>query len=179
MEGFLIGTGMALLLVLIGWSEQVKSWHKDTIEAEKEFSKSHNLKWKEIRPLIRTETLPVKKLKALNKLLIKKSLKEVQDVKIIEKLLTLDKERNQLENFYRIKYKLIFIMTILYFSSGIINYFIKDNHKIKICIVQIPAEFIPIFSCVLFSIGFLCFNSHLNKTESKYKNELIDLMEKL
>ena len=38
MEDFLIGTGIALLLVLLGWSEQIKSWHKDTIETEKQFN---------------------------------------------------------------------------------------------------------------------------------------------
>lgn len=177
MDEFLIGTGIALLLVLIGWSEQIKSWHKDTREAERDFSRERNIKWNKIRPLLRTNTSAIKKLKALNALLKEKSLQEVQDVNIIGKFISLDKKRAEIESLYKIKYRLIFALTISFFLSGIINYFIADNSRIKILIVQIPGDFFAIFFCMLFSVCLLCFNSHLTNNERKYKNELINLME--
>ncbi len=179
MDEFLIGTGVILLLVLIGWSEQIKSWHKDTVEAERDFSMKRNIKWEKIRPLLRAQTSPIKKLKALNALLKEETLQEVQDVNIIGKFISLDKERGKIESLYKIKYKLIFALTISFFLSGTVNYFIEDNCKIKILIIKIPGEFIPIFICVLFSVCLLCFNSHLNSAERKYKDEFINLMEKL
>jgi len=178
-EEFLIGTGIALLLALLGWSEQIKSWHKDTMETEKAFCEERNINWSQIRQLIRTDAPAVKKLKVLGNLLKIEALTNIQDVNLIGEFMNLDKKRSKLEDLYKIKYKLVLIMTFLFLLSGIINYFVDERCKIETFIINIPTEFIPICICVLFSIGLLCFNTYLTSIESKYKDELLNLMEKI
>jgi hypothetical protein len=179
MEQFLIGTGIALLMVLIGWSEQIGNLHKDTMEVEKEFSNDRKVKWSKIRPLIRSNSTPEQKLKALNIIVEESNFQDTKDIDIMGKLSELDEKRCQLESLYNIKYILILCLTSLFFISGTINYFISASCKTNLFWFEIPTEFIFIFICVIFSFGILFYNIYLNSAENKYKDKLIQLKDQL
>lgn len=179
MEGFLIGAGLAFLVALLGWSEQIRSLRKDTIEAEKEFSKKRNIEWHHVRKIIRINGSASKKLLSLNKLLREKALSEIGDVEIIDGFCTLEEKRHELENLYKTKYILILILTFLFFISGLVNCCIGSCSKIKIFGLKFSTEFVPVFICVFFCIGILCFIINLYNIESKYREKFLDLLDKL
>lgn len=175
----MIGTGIALLLALIGWSEQIRSLHRETLEAEKEFSKKRNMEWSHVRKIIRGTAPAKEKILALNKLLREKSVKRIEDIQIINQFYELDKKRIELDKLSNVKYRLILALTFLFFTAGIINYFIESCIRLKILGLHIPLEFIPIMACILFSMGILCFVIYLNNNDREYRKEFVDLLEKI
>ncbi len=179
MEEFLIGTGVALLLALIGWSEQIRSLHRETLKAERDFSEKRNINWDHVRKIIRGTAPAKEKIVALNKLLREKSVLKKDDIKIINQFYNLGKKRIDIEKLYNIKYILILVLTFLFFISGVINYFIESCSEFKLFGLKVPTEFICIFSCVGFSIGILCFVIHLNNNEKAYRKEFFNLLERI
>jgi hypothetical protein len=128
---------------------------------------------------LRSNFQPKKKLQALNKIIKGKKLNDKEDIRIINEFYVLDQKKGKLERLYRFKYFLILLLTFMFFISGIINYFIAPDCKVKIFGAKIPAEFFPIFFCISCSLFILCFIAYLNNIESEYREKFLDLMDKL
>jgi len=179
MEEFLIGTGLVLFMALLAWSDKIKNWHKETREIEMHFCETRDIKWDQIRALIRNDTSANKKLDALNKLISSESLKEKRDINIIGSLINLDDLRNKLISRYKIKYVVVIILTFIYFVSGIINLVIDDTKKIEILKFQFLADYTCVFICIVISLGSLIYVICLNSLEGRYRNEFMHIEEKI
>jgi len=177
MEEFLIGAGVALLLALLAWSDQIKNLHNETLDLEKDFSENRKLRLRKIRTITRAESSVSKRITAINNLLQNSELKEKEDVQIIERLIALDSDRFKLERQYKIKYHLVIILTYLFLIAGIVNYFIDDTSSFQVCTIVILTEFISILVCVVFLIAVLLFITNLNKVESNYIEKLYQIMD--
>jgi len=179
MAEFLIGTGIALLLAIIAWSDQIRNLHKDTVEAEKYLFENRKLNWKYIRLLIRKKGTPEEILDAINIILKDKSDSEIKDIRLIYTFNELDNKRKRLERLYNKKYYLVFILTFLFFSSGIAELFIKSCNKIWILGLEIASELVPVFICILFSFAILIFVILLNRDEARYRDEFVKTMDEI
>ncbi len=179
MEEFLIGAGLALLLALLAWSDQIRNLRRETLELEKDFSQNRHLDLRRIRTIIRTELSPGKRITALNNLVKDSQLKLTEDIDIIEQLSALDSHRHRLENLCKTKYWLVVILTHCFLVSAIVNYFIHDCSSFQVFCLAIKTEFIPIGSCIAFLYVMLCFITHLNRVETKYREDLNNLMDRI
>lgn len=173
-----MGSGLAILLGLLAWSDKIKSWHKETMEAEKEFCNKRKIDWNQIRELTRGESSE-KKLLALSKLLNTKSIKDKKEVEIIDQFSSLSNKRDRLKKLYSVKYALVIILAFLFFISGTVNLFIESTNKLTILKFIFPAEYISICLCILYTLAVLFFIIYLNSKDSEYRNELINVAEKI
>jgi len=178
MEGILFGGGLGLFIALLAWSDQIKSLHRDTLEAEKQLKKSRNLDWKNIKILIRKEAPQEKVLKALNKMLKKDSEDNIVSIEILHRFVTLDTKAKQLEGLYNRKYNSVIGLTILFISSGIVSWFIKDDCVIvELGKVSIMCGWIPAIVCLLSVLATVFFILYLNNIETGYRNDFLNLLD--
>lgn len=176
MEEFLIGAGMALLLALIAWSDSIRSFHKDTLDLEKEFSVNSNLDLRKVRVIIRNYSNAAKRIAELNKLV---QTKKHIEFGIIDELIKLDTERQSLERRNNNKYWLIIILTNLCIVSGIVNYFIGEDSSFCIFNLSIKTQFIPILICVIFIYITLYNTVSIYKAEQRYSEKLNNIIDKI
>ena len=179
MEEFLIGAGFALVIALLAWSDQIRNLHHETLELEKEFSRNRNLDLRSMRLIIRSERKPAKRITAINELLNHSKLKSTADVGFISELISININRNKLDDLYKLKYLLVIIITHVLIFSGVINYFIPKCSYINIFGICFNPENIPIFGCILLILSLIWFTLYINKVENKYilnLNKLMDLI---
>lgn len=179
MEEFLIGAGLALLLALLAWSDQIKNLHKETLDLEKEFSQNRSLPLRKIRKIIRSESRPAQRISAINNLLKNSEIKEKKDIEIINSLINLDPDRLNLEKLNKRKYRLVIALTYLFIISGMVNYFIIDTSSFNLFCLQIKLDFIAISACIVLLLLIITFTAYLNKIENNYKEQLYHIIDEI
>jgi len=179
MEELLIGAGLALLIALLAWSDQILSLHKETVEAEETLEKKRSLNWKLIKVLLRKNPEPKQILATLNKMLTKESKDSLEDIQIIHTLITLEDEAKKLERLYKKKYIFVVILTSLFFIGGIITWLINPCKKFEIIGLIIKYNYLPFLGCILFSLFILIYIVYLNFRESEYRTQFIQLLEEI
>ncbi|MBV6419580.1 MAG: hypothetical protein DAHOPDDO_00803 [Ignavibacteriaceae bacterium] len=177
MEEFLIGGGLALLIALLAWSDQIQSMQRETREAEKYLLEKRKINWIKIKKMIRKEANPTQILETLNELLTKESFENIDDINVITHFKSLLKKSNQLEHLYTVKYILVIVLTASFFLSGFISFFLNKNCLICILTFSLNLKFLPVIICILFSLFVLSFVIYLNIKETKYRSDFINLME--
>ena len=65
---FLFGSAVALFIALLGWSEQIRTPHKETKELEQKFMEKKGITWDDLRATIR-ESTAAKKITAYTNLI--------------------------------------------------------------------------------------------------------------
>lgn len=177
MEEFLIGAGLALLIALLAWSDQIQSMQHETREAEKYFFEKRKINWIKIKKMIREKATPTQILETLNELLKKESFENIDDINVITHFKLLLKKSNQLEHLYILKYILVIVLTASFFLSGFISNFLNENCKVCILTFSLNLKILPVIICILFSLFVLSFVIYLNIKEAKYRSDFINLME--
>jgi hypothetical protein len=177
MEEFLIGVGIALLIALLAWSDQIQSMQRETQEAEKYLDEKRKINWKTIKKLIRRNASPEEKLSALNEMLTKQSAENISDIDIITHFRTLYNKSRFLERLYLVKYLLVIFLTFLFFCMGVVSFFISNESTFCLFNISLKVKLLPVLICILFSISILIFTIYLNFQEKKYRTDFINLME--
>ncbi|MCK4497164.1 MAG: hypothetical protein KAU24_03155, partial [Candidatus Aenigmarchaeota archaeon] len=118
---FLLGSGVALFIALLGWSEQIRNPQKETGDLEKKFKDKFNLK-SDLTPIVRNTYNTVKKsittnlldeVKAITRVLGSKKLKNPKDISLLEKFREANEIVEPLEKFYACKYRWTIYLTTL------------------------------------------------------------------
>jgi len=162
MEEFLIGAGLALLIALLAWSDQIRSMQRDTIEAEKYLDEKRKISWKTIKKLYKKKAAPEEILNALNEMLTKQSVENIDDINVITQFRTLYNRSKKLERQYNIKYILVIIMTFLFLLSGIVM-FLSDATTV-ICLLGFITKLnvFLVVICISFALCTLTYTIYLN-----------------
>lgn len=179
MYEFLFGAGLALLITLLAWSDQIISLHRDTLEAEKLMSDKRKVDWKVIKNLLKENTDPKKILIELNKIFNKSSSKNFEDIKIIYHFRSLDRQSRHLKTLYHIKYNLIIFLAFAFFIGGICTFFINEETTFSLFCYVIFQQSLPSIICILLSILILIYIVILNLNEKRYRNNFTDLIDQI
>lgn len=127
---FLIGSGMALFIALLGWSYQIRHPQKEVQELEEEFRRKWRLKRKELKPILKAGKIYERdvqlsffeEIKAIAGVMSK--VKDRRDIKLIG---TFKKSKvliERLEHLYDTKYKLTILLTALLLGAGFLSFFV-------------------------------------------------------
>jgi len=92
MSEFLFGAGLALLITLLAWSDQLRSLHKDTLEAEKLMFGKRNVDWRLIKSVLKDISEPNETLKRLKEIFDKSSSKSFENISIIYQFRSIDRQ---------------------------------------------------------------------------------------
>jgi len=127
--GFLLGGGFALLIALLGWSDQIRGTQERTRIQEREFLDTYNFRWEHFRSLIRTSESPnaETRLAAVLRILGSGGLTNQVDVLLLEDFEHLDDIRYKLENSYSIRYWCVFIASVEMLITGILSIYLRGS----------------------------------------------------
>lgn len=175
----LFGAGIAMLIAILAWSDQISSLHKDTLEAEKLMFTKRNVDWRLIKSILKNINDPNETLKKLKDIFDKSSSKSFENIKIIYQFRSLDRQSRRLKVCYQIKYFLIILLTLSFFVGGTIAYFTSGSKYLCLLNTKVSQNSLPGMFCILFSVAVLIYIVFLNLKEFNYRNNFIDLIDQI
>lgn len=126
-EGFLLASGFALLVVLVGWSNQITSRSKETRDLEQEFISKAKIKPKDYNDIVNKKSAE-KSIHALVNFLYTK--RAESEIEAFDKLTHIRKNIPMLDKKYSNRFWILLIASISLMLSGVICYFLPEAYKI-------------------------------------------------
>lgn len=164
-ERFLLASGFALLVVLVGWANQISSKNKETKDLEADFLRKANLKGDDYKKIVNERGATEESFNALVEFLYTKN---EEDLDIFDKIRHIKEDIPKLRDYYGRRFWLLLWMSISLFITGTISFILPLNEK-----------FWAIIPNLIF-VAFLFFNlMKVHELEKRYTKNLSDAMEKL
>ncbi len=179
MEELLFGVGIALLISLLAWSDQIRSLYRETVEAESILLNNRSINYKIIKKLLRKKEDPQVILNTLTEMLKKNSSENIIDLELLLKFRNLDRKLQNLENLSNLKYYFVIGLTGCFLISGIIFPQINACSTFSILSWAIHFANLPFIICITFCGLLLAFLVYLNFVEKNYRNEFDSVMDEL
>ncbi len=179
MAELLFGAGIAMLIAILAWSDQISSLHKDTLEAENLLSAKRNVDWKIVRSILKNISDPNESLKKLKEVFDKSSSKNIENIDIIYQLRYLGRQSRRLKVYYQIKYYLTILLTLSFFVGGTLAFLIRDSEYLCLFKIKISRNFLPGIFCILLSVAVLVYIVFLNLKEFRYRTNFVNLIDQI
>lgn len=164
-EGFLLASGFALLVVLIGWANQITSKGKEIKELESEFLAKTKLKRDDYQKMINeggaTEDSFITALDFLYSA-------EEKNVVVFDKIKRVKQDMQSLDKKYTRRFWILILMSMSLFVSGGVAFFISPDYKLWVLIPN------SIFVIIIFWNLIKVHN-----LENRYTKNIYEAMEKL
>jgi hypothetical protein len=164
-DGFLLASGFALLVVLVGWANQMTSKSKETKDIEVDFLKKAKLKRADYKKIVDEGGSTDDSLKTLVNFLYTK---KEEDLQIFDKIKLIKADIEKLDNKYSRRFWILLLMSVFFFITGIVSFFLPLNQKIW--------ALFPNLIFVLFAFINLI---NVHNLEKRYTNNISEIMEKL
>ena len=126
-EGFLLASGFALLVVLVGWSNQMTSRSKETRDLEQEFIAKAKLKREDYKDIVNKKSVE-KSIYALVNFLY--SNRKESEIEAFDKITKIRKNLPMLDKKYSNRFWILLITSISLMISGIASYYLPERYKI-------------------------------------------------
>ncbi len=164
-EGFLLPSGFALLVVLVGWANQITSKSKETKDLEADFLKKAKLKRSDYKKIVNEGGATEDSFNALVDFLYTK---KEEDLEIFDKIKHIKEDIGRLDNHYSWRFWVLLWMSICFFITGIIAFFLPLNEK-----------FWAILPNLIFVVLVFVNLIKVHNLEKRYTKNISDAMEKL
>lgn len=177
---FLFGSGFALFVALLGWSEQIRTVSKETRTLENSFLKKHSLNRSQFLQMIRSDD-PTKQAQALTEIMQSGTLQTVDQVKLLGYFKQWQNKLTELESLYGKKYSLSIGLTIYLFVAGALSIFSSTVSLPAISLyffsLSITTLIVIIFLLLITSV--LTIILMINNQEKTFHNLLITITDKV
>jgi len=164
-EGYLLGSAFALLIVLLGWANQITTKKKETKDLEAEFLKKGKIKLTDYKKIIDEKGSTEDSFKALVDFLYSK---KTDNASIFEFISSLKKDLNLLDKKYYYRFWILFGLSLSLFITGILAIFIEKKYKVYLLIPNI----------IIVSLVYINLIRIYN-LENRYNKNIHRVMEKL
>lgn len=114
--GYLLGSGFGLLIVLLGWANQITSKNKQTKDLESQFLKKARVRQEDYRRMVDEGGATEESLDSLIQFLFTK---EEGDLEAFSRIQAVKKKIDTLDRKYSQRFWLLTSLSILLFGSGI------------------------------------------------------------
>lgn len=128
---FLFGSGLALFVALLGWSDQIRGINKDTRDLETRFLATTRVE-KSTFLAVAKSTDPNRQLQAVANLIGSAQLARVSDVELLVLFKSWNQQWDKLERFSSYKYDMTIVLTVLMFLSGVTSLFTSAGSDLRI-----------------------------------------------
>jgi hypothetical protein len=129
-SGFLLASGFALLVVLLGWANQITSKSKETKELEAQFLEKAKFKKGDYKKIINEKGSTEDSFSALIDFLYSSKKDKQEDVEIFEKIENIKKDLASLDNLYGWRFWILLFMSTSLFVTGVTAFFLSPNYKL-------------------------------------------------
>lgn len=164
-EGFLLASGFALMVVLLGWASQITSKSKETKNLEADFLQKAKLKRPDYNKIVNEGGTTEDSFSALVEFLY--SRKE-EDIAIFEKIKYVKSDLEKLDKKYNWRFWVLLWMSISFFITGITAFILAAEY-----------EFWVIFPNLVFIVLVYVNLIRVHNLEKQYTKNIHDAMEKL
>jgi len=145
-ESFLLTSGFALIVVLIGWSNQITTRSKETRELEQEFIQKAKVKRKDYKNLINKGKSPEKSISALVNFLYSK--RDDSDIKVFDKINKIKKDLPLLNKKYSNRFWILLLTSISFIISGIGSFYLLEIYKIYLLLFNLIFVIIMLYNLI-------------------------------
>lgn len=118
---FLLGSGLAFLLVILGWGDQIRGTQEKILTQERKYLDTLKLKWGDVQALFRQSGDQTTKLASLLRLIGQENVANVVNIQLVVDFEKLTNIRTQLEETYRWRFNLVLAASILMLAFGLIS----------------------------------------------------------
>jgi len=164
-EGFLLASGFALLIVLLGWANQITSKSKETKELEADFLAKAKLRRDAYKKIINEGGATEDSFIAVVDFLFST---EEDNVVIFGKIKRVKEDLQSLDRKYNWRFWILLLMSMSLFLSGAVALFLCESYKLYTLLPN--SIIVVIVFCNLITIHNL---------EKKYVRNISEAMEKL
>lgn len=126
-EGFLLASGFALLVVLVGWANQITSRSKEAKDLEADFLKKAKLKRTDYKKMINEGGATEDSFTAVVDFLYSA---EEDNVVVFDKIKRVKEDLQSLDKKYSWRFWILLLMSISLFVSGTLAFFISPAYKL-------------------------------------------------
>jgi hypothetical protein len=165
-EGFLLTSGFALIVVLVGWSNQITSKSKETRELEQEFIQKAKVKRKDYKSMINKGKSAEKSISALVNFLYSK--REDSEIKAFDKITKIKKDLPLLNKKYSNRFWILLVTALSLIISGIGSFYVPGEYKVYLIFFNMLFVIIMVFNLVTTYI-----------LEKRYSENIYRVMEEL
>ena len=163
--GFLLASGFALLIVLLGWASQITSKSKETKELEAVFLEKAKLKRADYKKIISEGGTTEDSFIAVVDFLYSS---EEDNVVVFDKIKRVKEDLQSLDRKYNWRFWILLFMSMSLFLSGAVAFFLCECYKLYTLLPN--SIFVVVVFCNLITIHNL---------EKKYVRNISKAMEKL
>jgi len=164
-EGFLLGSGFALLIVLLGWASQITSKSNETKDIEADFLKKAKLKRSDYKKIVNEGGTTEDSFKVLVEFLYTK---KDDDIQIFDKIKKIKKDIDNLDSYYSHRFWILLWMSFCLFVTGGLAFFLSPDKKIFMLLPNV-------FFVVLIFLNLI----KVHEFEKRYTKNISEAMEKL
>jgi hypothetical protein len=168
----LLSSGIALLIVLVGWSSQITSKGKELKETEKSFIEKAKIKESKYKKMVQEKGSTEKSFQILIEFLFKHKDK---DVEIFEKIKEIKTDFQKLNEKYNMRFWILVSLSISFFITGFLTFFVESDCKLLNLDPKIWIMFINTIPITIAYINLI----QVYNTEKKFAQTIYDVMEKL
>ena len=164
-EGFLLASGFALLIVLLGWASQITSKSKEAKQLEADFLSKAKLKRDDFKEMVDEGGTTEHSFITVVDFLFSA---EEENVVIFDKIKRVKEGLYTLDKKYRWRFWLLLLMSAFLFLTGTVAFILPDCYKLWALAPN--SIFVVMVFCNLITIHNL---------EKKYVRNISEAMEKL
>jgi len=121
--GYLLASGFALLVVLLGWANQITSKSKETKDLEADFLKQSKTKHADYKKIVQDRGATDDSFKALVNFLYSE---KKDNAEIFELIVSLKSDLIRLDKQYRFRFWILTLLSLCFFISGVASFFLTD-----------------------------------------------------
>jgi len=164
-EGYLLGSGFALLIVLLGWADQITSKSKETKDLEADFLRNGKVKRADYKKMVGRRGSTEDSFNALVNFLYSA---EKDNIEIFEIIVNIRRDIAELDKQYRFRFWILTFLSIYLFATGILAFFIKESFKFWLLLPNLAL------------VSFIYVNLiRIYCLENRHNKNIHDVMEKL
>jgi hypothetical protein len=136
---FLFGSGLALFIALLGWSDQIRGIDKDTKELEHRFLEKTGIQKREFLDIVKPES-PDAQLLALTQVMTTGRIKSKDSAELLRTFTAWNSQWSRIERLSAWKYNLTITLTSTLFVVGVASLFITSTQQVRLYGISVRTE---------------------------------------
>ncbi len=176
---FLLGSGIAFLIALLAWGEQIRSLAKDTRDLQRQFQDKHNVHPGSFRTITDPSAKPVDRIFELAKIVADGTVSEADQFALLQLFLDWKPLARRLNHQYQLKYRLTVLLTIALLVTGLLSVWLPSDARIGLCRYTFSFGrtcFVLVGSIITYQLGVLIV---IARTEKRLNALLTEILERL
>jgi hypothetical protein len=175
---FLFGSGFALFIALLGWSDQIRGIDKDTREMERLFMEDTGIHKRQFHCIVKPES-PDQQLEVLTELVNAGKIKTADTVRLLRTFTDWKSEWSKIEKLSVWRYDLTILLTFALFVSGTTSLFTTPTGVKHLFVFAVRTEMLVLMlpmGLVLLLFAVILLSARREKQLRKLLNSMSEMV---